>query len=331
MVGDGRGAWRDRGVRHHDRVVRGLADQVVAERGVGVEPDVRGAHQPVDGQRGGRLVAPVVAPGPAVRGVEDRVLGDVAEVAGALVLVAGHHHRGRRVGGPQPGDERGLDAVALQTPLPGLSVRVGRVVGVVEPDVLTGGDVLQEDVGHLEPRAVEVGHPDGVGLDEPPGVTPPGDGVLHAGTSPELHTGVDAEPGAGQLLEPVVLLGLELLEADHLELVLVDQAHRPRHPLAGVRPARALAGVGVVGPEDVEGGELERRARGRARRRTGERTVVVGAAGVRDPEGGEGEGRGGRQDPHSHQPAGTETVAHQGPSRGSGRWGRNGPGSRRQA
>ncbi len=73
----------------------------------------------------------------------------------------------------------------------------------------------------------------------PPGVAAPGDGVVHAGTPSEPDARVDPEPAAGELLEAVVLRRLELLEADHLELALVDQLHGPRHPAVGVGPARA--------------------------------------------------------------------------------------------
>ena len=41
--------------------------------------------------------------------------------------------------------------------------------------------------------------------------------------------------------------------------MLLHQLDRPGHPLAGLRPARPLAGVGVDRAEHVEGGDLERR------------------------------------------------------------------------
>ncbi len=99
---------------------------------------------------------------------------------------------------------------------------------------------------------MEVGDLDGLGLDQLPLALPPGDRVGHRGGG-QLVARVDAVLAAGELLEARVLRRLHLLEADHLQVVVVDDLHGPVHPGEAVGVLRVTAaGLGVPVAEQVE-------------------------------------------------------------------------------
>ena len=138
-------------------------------------------------------------------------------------------------------------------------------MGVEEPHLAAGLLVLQLDHRAPDHLAVEVGDGDAVGLDQLPGVGPPRDRVADR-AAVEAGPGVEVPAGAGQRAEPGVLRVLELLEADHVEVGLVDQRPGHAHPgrAGGVAPLVAAEARRVRAAEQVEGADPEGRLVGEA-------------------------------------------------------------------
>ena len=151
-------------------------------------------------------------------------------------------------------------ATSRQRSLPGWSC-AGRVVDVDEPHLASGRVVLEQDVGHAHPVAVEVGDRDRLGADRRPDVALPGDGVADR-VAAELEPRIDATRAARHPVEGTELGRLELLEADHVDPEGADQPQRPCHALRPGAVAGLVPAVGRVrGAEHVEAAHAERRGR----------------------------------------------------------------------
>ena len=257
------------------------------QSGVARELDQRAAHHPVDVHLVGSD-ARGVQDAAAVRGAHLRGLDHGAEVAVAVVLVAGADDRRGRVVGLESVEQGGLDGDSLVAPALRVAVGVRGVVRVEEPRLSAGDPVLQQHVGHPDEVAVEVGDLDRLGLDQAPLALLPGDRVGHRGGG-ELVAGVDAVLAGGQLAEAGELRRLHLLEPHDLQVVVPDDAHRPFHPGDAIGEARVVAVMdGMAVAEQVERADSEagrrigrrrgcRRA-GQPRRRRGGSVTELGRA-----------------------------------------------------